>query len=58
MADLDLEVLNENNIDVINCRAQPYDNKSNTSGTCKGMQAERKKATASTQIIVHLLHTL
>ena len=33
MADLDLEVLNENNIDVINCRVQPYDDKSNKSGT-------------------------
>ena len=33
MADLVLEVINKNNIDVINCRGQSYDNESNMSGT-------------------------
>ena len=42
MADLVLEVLNESNMDVINCRGQSYDNVSNASGTYKGMRAEKK----------------
>ena len=56
MAGLVLEVLNESNMDVINCRRQSYNNVSNASGTYKGMQAE-KKSTASTQVIAYLLHT-
>ena len=57
MADLVLEVLNKSNIDVINWRGQSYDNVSNIIiGTYKGMQAEIKKSTASTESIAHMLH--
>ena len=57
MTRLVLEKLNKNNINVINCREQPYNNASNMSGTYKGMQAEIKKLNASMQVIVHVLHT-
>ena len=43
MADLVLEVLNQSNIDVINCSRQFYNNASNMNGTYKRMQAEIKK---------------
>ena len=56
MADLVLEVLNKSNIDVFNWRGQSYDNVSNIIGTYKGMQAEIKKSTASTESIAHMLH--
>ena len=57
MTKLVLEKLNKNNINVINCREQPYNNASNMSGTYKGMQAEIKKLNASMQVIVHVLRT-
>ena len=43
MTKLVLEKLNKSNVNVINCREQPYNNASNMSGTYKGMQAEIKK---------------
>ena len=57
MTKLVLEKLNKSNINVINCREQPYNNASNMSGTYKGMQAEIKKLNASMQVIVHVLRT-
>ena len=57
MTKLVLEKLNKSNINVINCREQPYNNASNMSGSYKGMQAEIKKLNASMQVIVHVLRT-
>ena len=57
MTKLVLEKLNKSNVNVINCREQPYNNASNMSGTYKGMQAEIKKLNASMQVIVHVLRT-
>ena len=59
MADLVLEVLNKSNINVINCRGQCYNNESNMSDTCNGMQAEIKKHCKHTDYcpFSHLLHT-
>ena len=53
-----LTFLNENGIDIANCRDQSYDNASNMSGGCNGLQAKIKQLNEFAEYFTCFAHSL